>query len=114
MDDLAGQEERGEESPAPIGLLGALQDIEEEMAGRIVPAERAVLLLSVSRAFRAAMKRVRPPAQVKAKRGLRICSRIVDSGLRSIAHWCRVTALDLSSLSIRHELELWGLLRVLG
>ena len=54
---------------APLTLLGALQKVEEEVVGQVVPAERAVLLSSVSRAARAAMKRVLPPPE-KSSAGL--------------------------------------------
>ena len=61
------------QSDAPLALcrtlLGALQNMQEEVAVRMVPAGRTVMLLSVSRAARAAMQRVRPAARVRAKRG---------------------------------------------
>lgn len=82
----------------PSTLLGALQDFQEETAVRIVPAERAVLLLGVSRAVRAAMERVRPVARVTAKRGQGIDE--VEDGLRAMSPFFRVTALDLSFLRI--------------
>jgi hypothetical protein len=83
-------------APAMFALLGV-----KEMAGRIIPAERAVLLLSVSREVREAVESVRPAAQVKAKRGQGM--ETVESGLSALSRWCRITALDLSSLSIEAE-----------
>jgi len=59
--DTSGKQRRYLEAldtsvPGRIAMLG-------EVAGRMVPAERAVLLFSVSRAMRAAIKRVRPAAR---------------------------------------------------
>ena len=87
--------------PPPALLLGALQDVEEEVAVRMVPAERAVMLLSVSRAARAAMERVRPAARVKAKGEQGI--ETVEGGLCAFLRWCRVTMLELSRQGIRAE-----------
>ena len=53
-------------SDAPSALLDALQDVEEAAATRMVPAERAVLLLNVPRV---PMERVRPAAWVVALLG---------------------------------------------
>ena len=47
------------------------------------------------------MERVRPAARVRAKRGQGIDQ--VEGGLRAMAQWCRITALDLSFLSIGAE-----------
>ena len=88
-------------SNAPPALLGVIQDVEEEVAGRMVPAKRAVLLLSVSWALREAIKRVRPGARVQAKRGHTI--ERVEGGLHAMSQWLLVTTLDLSFLRIEYE-----------
>ena len=84
-----------------MALLGALQEMPEEVARRIVPAERAVMLLSVSRAMREAIKRVRPVARVKVKM-LQTMER-VEGGLPAMSQWLLVTTLDLSFLRIEYE-----------
>ena len=84
-------------------LLGALQEMQEEVARRIVPAERAVLLLSVSRTMREAIKRLRPAARVKVKaKGGQTIER-VEGGLPTMSLWLLVTTLDLSFRSIEDE-----------
>ena len=55
----------------------------------MVPAERAVMLLSVSRAMSKAIKRVRPAARVMAKRGQAI--ERVEGGLPTMSQWLLVT-----------------------
>ena len=43
--------------------------MEEELAIRVIPAERSVMLLQVSKTMRTAMQRVSPPAMIKVKEG---------------------------------------------
>ena len=54
--------------PAPA-LVRALETMEEELAIRMIPGERCVMLLQVSKTMRTAMQRVSPPAMIKAKEG---------------------------------------------
>ena len=50
-------------------LVRALETMEEELAIRVIPEERSVMLLQVSKTMRTAMQRVRPPAMIKVKKG---------------------------------------------
>ena len=43
--------------------------MEEELAIRVIPEERSVMLLQVSNTMRTAMQRVSPPAMIKVKKG---------------------------------------------
>ena len=43
--------------------------MEEELAIRVIPEERSVMLLQVSKTMMTAMYRVRPRAMIKVKRG---------------------------------------------
>jgi hypothetical protein len=52
-------------------LVRALETMEEELAIRVIPEERSVMLLQVSKTMRTAMHRVRPPAMIKVKQGQR-------------------------------------------
>ena len=58
-------------STAPSALVTALETMEEELAIRLIPQERSVMLLQVSKTMRTAMQRVSPPAMIKVKRGQR-------------------------------------------
>jgi hypothetical protein len=46
-------------------LVRALETMEEELAIRLIPQERSVMLLQVSKTTRTAMQRVSPPAMIK-------------------------------------------------
>ena len=48
-------------------LVRVLETMEEELAIRIIPAERSVMLLQVSKTMRTAMQRVSPPGDDKSK-----------------------------------------------
>ena len=50
-------------------LVRALETMEEELAIRVIPEERSVMLLQVSKTMRTAMQRVSPPAMIKVKNG---------------------------------------------
>ena len=58
-------------APSVLVLVRALETMEEELAIRLIPEERSVMLLQVSKTMRTAMQRVRPPAMIKVKRGQR-------------------------------------------
>ena len=74
-------------------LLRALQDTEEEVARRMVPAGRAVMLLRVSKTVRAAVRGVRPAAWVWVRRNQPRAS--VEAGVLGLVQWSCVIALDL-------------------
>ena len=48
-------------APGVSALVRALQTMEEELAIRVIPGERSVMLLQVSKTMRTAMQRVSPP-----------------------------------------------------
>ena len=91
-------------STAPSALvsapyLRAMETTEEELAIRLIPQERSVMLLQVSKTMRTAMQRVSPPAMIKVKRGQRPES--VKNAMLNMMKWCRITAIDLSYTSIK-------------
>ena len=71
-----------------------LETMEEELATRIIPGERSVMLLQVSKTMRTAMQRVRPPAMIKVKKGQQTGG--VENAILDMMKWCRITAIDLS------------------
>ena len=72
-------------------LLGALP---KEMLGKIIPAERAVMLWRVSRGAREALAIVQPAATVKGRgTGIKIIG--LAGMLENMLSWCRITALHL-------------------
>jgi len=85
----------------PSALVRALEAMEEELARRVIPGERSVMLRQVSKAMRTAMERVRPPVRIKVKRGQRTES--VEKGIVDMTRWCRITAIDLSKAWIGAE-----------
>ena len=56
-------------APGVSALTRALETMEEELAIRIIPEERSVMLLQVSKTMRTAMQRVSPSAMIKVKKG---------------------------------------------
>ena len=58
-------------APGVSALVMVLETMEEELAIRVIPEDRSVMLLQVSKTMRTAMQRVRPPAMIKVKRGQR-------------------------------------------
>jgi hypothetical protein len=82
-------------------LVRALEAMEEELAQRVIPGERSMMLRQVSKTMRTAMERVRPPAMIKAKRGQRTES--VEKGILDKMRWCRITDIDLSNTRIKAE-----------
>ena len=52
---------------APSELARALEVVEVEVARRIVPAERAIMLRRVSRSMRAAMAVIQPAGVIRVK-----------------------------------------------
>ena len=85
----------------PSALVRALEAMEEELARRVMPGERSVMLRQVSKTMRTAMERVRPPAMIKVRRGQRTKS--VEQGILDMTTWCRITAIDLSSAEVEAE-----------
>ena len=75
--------------------------MEEEIAIRVIPEERSVMLLQVSKTMRTAMQRVRPPAMIKVKRGQRPES--VENAMLNMMKWCRITAIDLSYTNLQPD-----------
>ena len=58
-------------APGVSALVRALETMEEGLAIRVIPEERSVMLLQVSKTMRTAMEHVSPPAMIKVKRGQR-------------------------------------------
>ena len=81
-------------APGVSALVRTLETMEEELAIRVIPEERSVMLLQVSKTVRTAMQRVSPPAMIKVKRGQRPES--VENAMLNMMKWCRITAIDLS------------------
>ena len=75
--------------------------MEEELAIRLIPQERSVMLLQVSKTMRTAMQRVSPPAMIKVKKGQTLLTESVQSAMLDIMKWCRITAINLSNATIR-------------
>ena len=48
-----------------FGFCSRALETEEELAIRVIPEERSVMLLQVSKTMRTAMQRVSPPAMIK-------------------------------------------------
>jgi len=84
-------------------LVRVLETMEEELAIRLIPAERSVMLLQVSKTMRMAMQRVSPPAMIKVKKGQIFLTESVQSAMLDIMKWCRITAINLSNATIRAE-----------
>ena len=75
--------------------------MEEELARRVMPAERAVMMRQVSKTVRTAMGRVKPPAMIKVKKNQGM-ERVAE-GLREMTRWARITAIDLADCEIKAE-----------
>ena len=92
-------------STAAGALVTALETMEEELAIRLIPQERCVMLLQVSKTMRTAMQRVSPPAMIKVTfetlQGQRPES--VKNAMLNMMKWCRVTAFDLSWTNIQAD-----------
>ena len=88
-------------APGVSALVRVLETMEEELAIRIIPGERSVMLLQVSKTMRTAMQRVRPPAMIKVKRGQRPES--VENAMLNMMKWCRITAIDLFDANIKAD-----------
>ena len=84
-------------------LVRALETMEEELAIRIIPEERSVMLLQVSKTMRTAMQRVSPPAMIKVKKGQTLLTESVQSAMLDMMKWCRITAINPSNATIRAE-----------
>ena len=91
-------------STAPSALvMRALETMEEELAIRVIPEERSVMLLQVSKTMRTAMQRVSPPAMITVKQGQTFLTESVQSALLDMMKWCRITAINLSNAPIGAE-----------
>ena len=88
-------------APGVSALVRALETMEEELAIRVIPGERSVMLLQVSKTMRTALQRVSPPAMIKVKAGQQPGS--VQTAILHMIKWCRITAIDLSNATIRAE-----------
>ena len=77
--------------------------MEEELAIRIIPAERSVMLLQVSKTMRTAMQRVSPPAMIKVKKGQTLLTESIQGAMLDMMKWCRITTINLSNATIRAE-----------
>ena len=84
-------------------LVSALETMEEELAIRVIPEERSVMLLQVSKTMRTAMQRVSPPAMIKVKKGQTFLTKSIQGAMLDMMKWCRITALNLSNATIRAE-----------
>ena len=84
-------------------LVRVLETMEEELAIRVIPEERSVMLLQVSKTMRTAMQRVSPPAMIKVKKGHTFLTESVQSAMLDMMKWCRITTINLSNATIRAE-----------
>ena len=71
--------------------MRALETMEGDLAIRVIPGERIVMLLQVSKTMRTAMQRVSPPAMIDVKRGQRPES--VKNAMLNMMKWCRITTI---------------------
>ena len=90
-------------APGVSALLRVLETMEEELAIRVIPGERSVMLLQVSKTMRTAMQRVSPPAMIKVKKGQIFLTESVKDAILDMMKWCRITVIDLSNATIRAE-----------
>ena len=80
-------------------LVRVLETMEEELAIRVIPEERSVMLLQVSKTMRTAMQRVSPPAMIKVKKGQR--PETLKHAMLNMMKWCRITAIDRFNANIK-------------
>ena len=99
-------------APGVSAFEMALETMEEELAIRVIPEERSVMLLQVSKTMRTAMQRVSPPAMIKVKKG-HFFTESVKNAILDMMKWCRITAINLSNATIGAE-GAGGLAAVLG
>ena len=85
----------------PSALVRGLEELEEQLVWRVIPAERAVMMQQVSKTVRRAMERVKPPAMIKVKKTQKMAR--VEWGLREMTRWARITAIDLADCEIEAE-----------
>ena len=90
-------------APGVSALVRALETMEEELAIRVIPGERSVMLLQVSKTMRTAMQRVSPPAMIKVKKGQIFLTESVKNAILDMMKWCRITAINLSNATIGAE-----------
>ena len=75
--------------------------MEEELAIRVIPEERSVMLLQVSKTMRTAMQRVSPPAMIKVKQGQR--PETLKHAMLNMMKWCRITTIHLIDANIQDD-----------
>ena len=85
----------------PSALVRGLQELEEQLVWRVIPAKRAVMMQQVSKTVRRAMERVKPPAMIKVKKNQGM-ERVAE-GLREMTRWARITAINLADSQIKAE-----------
>ena len=85
----------------PSALVRGLEELEEQLVWRVIPAKRAVMMQQVSKTVRWAMERVKPPAMIKVKENQGM-ERVAE-GLRQMTRWARITAIDLVACEIEAE-----------
>ena len=90
-------------APGVSALVRALETMEEELAIRVIPEERSVMLLQVSKTMRTAMQRVSPLAMIKVKKGQTFLTKSIQSAMLDMMKWCRITAINLSNATIKAE-----------
>ena len=77
--------------------------MEEELAIRVIPEERSVMLLQVSKTMRTAMHRVRPPAMIKVKQGQRTESVELENAILDMMKCCRITAIHIFNANMKAD-----------
>ena len=95
----------------PSALVRGLEELEEQLVWRVIPAKRAVMMQQVSKTLRRAMERVKPPAMIKVKENQGM--ERVEKGLREMTRWARITAIDVADCEIKAA-ETRALAAVLG
>ena len=86
-------------------LVRALETMPEELAIRLIPEERSVMLLQVSKTMRTAMHRVRPgpPAMIKVKQGQRTESVELENAILDMMKCCRITAIHIFNANMKAD-----------
>ena len=86
-----------------LALVRVLEALEEELAIRVIPEERSVMLLQVSKTMRTAMQRVSPPAMIKVKKGQTFLTESVQSAMLDMMKWCRITAIHIVNANMKDD-----------
>ena len=75
--------------------------MEEELARKVIPPERAVMMRQVSKTVRTAIGRVKPAVIIKVKQNQGM--ERVEEGMREMVRWARITVIDLDGCKIEGE-----------